>query len=216
MSDNKPSNEKDPSKEDDDFGLPEVNFTPIGSENKDKDANVEEVPPPVPVGEEKLEDTGEDEKTGSPWLFILIFLLLAGFGMGLYYLGVFENFSINRTSQQDTELPQEEDMSVTDAVPQVEETDSDEPEEIILTEITSKEAAPRYFVVVGSFIDDDLAKDYSAKLNKSGLKTYLIHPYGNIDFYRLAVNQHDNVTDALSFMEGIKADFEENLWVLKY
>lgn len=70
--------------------------------------------------------------------------------------------------------------------------------------------------MVGSFIDDDLARDYSDKLNKAGENTFLIHPYGKIHYYRLAIGQFENVDLALEARESFQDNFEENLWVLKY
>ncbi|MEX0882327.1 MAG: SPOR domain-containing protein, partial [Cyclobacteriaceae bacterium] len=81
---------------------------------------------------------------------------------------------------------------------------------------TSRSDSPRYFVVVGSFIDSDLAKDYSDRLNERENSTFLIHPYGNGHFYRLSVGYFENWDSAVKEMESLRSSFEENLWVLKY
>lgn len=222
MSEKDPSNKNDPSNGDEDFGLPKVKFTPIGPEKK---VPLEETSAPETKAggtaqkDNLTEKTNSDteEKKGNGFLIILLLLIVA-FGLGsLYYFGVFEPNQI----QTQTDIPTPTETAP--PVPQVVEAEDtangiSEPEamENVLTEITGRSASPRYFVVVGSFIDDDLAKDYSTKLNKSGNPTFLIHPYGEKAFYRLAVAQYDNVTQALEVMEDQQGNFEENLWVLKY
>lgn len=223
MSEKDSSNKNDPSNGDEDFGLPKVKFTPIGPEKKVPAEKT--VTPETRSGNttkkgnltERRKGTDREEKKGNGFLIILLLLIVA-LGLGsLFYFGVFESKEV--LTQTDVPTPTES----TPPAPQVVEADdtSDEvyePEvtENVLTEITSRAASPRYFVVVGSFIDNDLAKDYSTKLNKSGNPTFLIHPYGEKAFYRLAVAQFDNVTRALEVMEDQQGNFEENLWVLKY
>ncbi|WP_158860683.1 SPOR domain-containing protein [Lunatibacter salilacus] len=218
MSEKDSSNKNDPSNGDEDFGLPKVKFTPIGPEKKVPEEKT--VNPEIKAGNTsklKSKDAEREEKKGNGFLIILLLLIVA-LGLGsLYYFGFFESNQV--PTQTDVPTPTETESSV----PQVAETDDTangipEPEvtENVLTEITSRAASPRYFVVVGSFIDDDLAKDYSTKLNKLGNPTFLIHPYGEKAFYRLAVAQYDNVTRALEVMEDQQGNFEENLWVLKY
>ncbi|WP_209332589.1 SPOR domain-containing protein [Lunatimonas salinarum] len=226
MSDKEPSANNNFSSEDDDFGLPKGSFSPL-EENKpvENDAeNTSGAPMPDPVDDlsEPSADQPEqnDVSSRSGWLVILLLLILVTVsGIG-FYMGW---FTPQDRGQQTTDLGQ---IPVEAQPPVVSETPSEVPEipsetkkpteELNLTEITSRGDSPRYFVVVGSFIDDDLAKDYSKKLNEGGFKTYLIHPYGDIDFYRLAVDAHTGVAEALTVIERIQGDFEENLWVLKY
>jgi|GEM_PF-2351414 len=218
MSEKDSSNKNDPSNGDEDFGLPKVKFTPIGPEKNVSEEN--SANPKFKAGRSSIKesnDSDKEDKKGNGFLIILL-LLIVGIGLGsLYYFGFFEG---NKVPTQ-TDLPTPTENEITE--PPVVETDdnvNDIPEtkamENILTEIEGRVAVPRYFVVVGSFIDDDLAKDYSTKLNKSGNPTFLIHPYGDMAYYRLAVAQYDNVTRALEVMEDQQGNFEENLWVLKY
>jgi hypothetical protein len=53
-------------------------------------------------------------------------------------------------------------------------------------------------------------------INKQGEATFLVHPYGQIHYFRLAVGQYENVDLALKAMEEVQGNYEENLWVLKY
>jgi hypothetical protein len=225
MAENKDPNEKDQNKNDDDFGMPKVDITPIGenpdaskasSQPTEADKRPEEVPvTPGPV-EEKPE---KEEKSRSGFFIILLLLLLFGAGFALYYMGVFDRSGESSPPTSSGPAPAEEPVEE-EVPPAPEELAEDsgpvEEETFFLTEITSKINVPRYFVVVGSFIDPDLAKDYSNRLNNMNKSTFLIHPYGDISFYRLAVGQHDSLSEAISHMEDIQGDFEENLWVLNY
>ncbi|WP_114750233.1 SPOR domain-containing protein [Pleomorphovibrio marinus] len=231
MADKKDPNDKDQHKEDEDFGMPEVDITPIGESTSEpkkkphaaaapssekkvatKKAKVAAVP--------KKDKPKEEKKSRSGFFFILLLLLLFGAGYAFYYYGVFDQMGDSQPTTTTT-APEEEDPVVEEAVPPAPEELAEEPEApaeetFILTEITSKTNVPRYFVVVGSFIDEDLAKDYSNRLNNRNKSTFLIHPYDDISFYRLAVGQHESFNQALTQMNDIQGDFEENLWVLKY
>jgi len=89
-----------------------------------------------------------------------------------------------------------------------------EPELGTITEIT--ERTGRYYVVIGSFIDDDLAKDYGNKLAVEGINTSLISPYSTVKFFRLAVASHESYAEAQANADEIKETYGEALWVLKF
>ncbi|EON76722.1 hypothetical protein ADIS_2781 [Lunatimonas lonarensis] len=230
MSDNKPSNPQDSTPEDDDFGLPTGSFQPLAAHDDPKEEEHDADPSAVaPIVIEESEavavpegggSTEEKTSTGSTRVLVLILLLITGLGAVGYFLGYF-GAKDDRPSPVVEEVREDEPVNPEEideaGIAVVDQSGADVLDtELKLVEITSKGSSPRYFVVVGSFIDDDLARDYAKKLNQSGLKTYLIHPYGDIDFFRLAVEEHANVTEALTVIEQVQADFEENLWVLKY
>lgn len=229
MAEKKDPNDKDQNKDDEDYGMPKVDITPIGESQKasptpakgsseEEDKSTEEVPVAALPEEEK---PVKEKKSRSGFFLILLLLLLFGAGFALYYVGVFDQWG--EAPPATSSAPPAADEPAEEVVPPAPEelaadngTDASEEETFFLTEITSKINVPRYFVVVGSFIDSDLAKDYSNRLNNMNKSTFLIHPYGDIAFYRLAVGQHENLSEALTHMEDIQGDFEENLWVLKY
>lgn len=222
MSEKKSNDQENHSNEDEDFGLPEVNITPLSEETKQSEKK--EVPAPIlpteapPSAVKTTNEAAEDrkeKKDHTSVIIIILLLLFLGAGYGLYYFKVFD-WAGSPESEESAFSKIEDEPEAIPPEPEVQEDIIEEPEEIKLTEITSKIEVPRYFVVVGSFIDDDLAKDYSEKLNKMGKNTFLIHPYGDIAFYRLSVGQFENLDAALTAIDGLKSDFEENLWVLKY
>lgn len=73
-----------------------------------------------------------------------------------------------------------------------------------------------YYIVVGSFIDDDFASDYANQLAQQGIDVTLIAPLPGKYFSRVAVDQEDNFYSANEKAEGLKATYGEDIWVLKY
>ncbi|WP_375582269.1 SPOR domain-containing protein [Cyclobacterium xiamenense] len=229
MSENTSKDQNSQADNDEDFGLPPVSINPLEPAPAGK-------PPVAPVAGKKspsgkpkvaTDSRGKKNKPAEKkksrsgnGVFVWIILLILLIGFGAYYWGNLGDFSDEKPAEPPLamETPVEESPAAVapsepkEEIPVTKEAD-DQPG---LTEIDGRGTSPRYFLVVGSFIDDDLARDYSAKLNKEGLQTFLIHPYGNIPFYRLAVGQYENVDLALEAREDSQEAYTENLWVLKY
>ena len=74
----------------------------------------------------------------------------------------------------------------------------------------------RTYVIIGSFFDEDLARDYAAKLGKQGISTTLIIPSGNNRFYRLSIADFDTITEAINNLEGFRAEYGSSLWIIKH
>lgn len=74
----------------------------------------------------------------------------------------------------------------------------------------------RYYVVVASAIDDDLIMDYAKELSKKGVSTKIIPPFGKTKFSRIAVSEGDTYADAQTIADGMKADYGDGAWVVKY
>src|SRR5690606_10095270 len=132
-------------------------------------------------------------------------------------------YYVNNTEQIIPPPPPIVEEEIKEELPPITEDVKDEPlpiepeeEEITLAVISSRAENPRYFVVVGSFIDEDMAMDYSKDLIQKGMNTYLVHPYGQIAYYRLAIGQFESFALAAVEMDRVQGDFKENLWVLKY
>lgn len=229
--------------EDKDFGLPEVEITPISKEEPASPKPIP-IPPsgkeeqplstPVPGQEEKaIGETTKGEykaekqqekkkKSNKAGLLILLLLFVGIIGFAAWYLsggmGPGKENEINApvTSTEESTTPiTEPEPEVAEAVPEEPEKPAME-EEISMTEIDTKADTPRYFVVVGAFIDGDLARDYSDKLNEQGKSTFLILPGYGSKFHMLAIGDFDNVEDATAMIQDEQPDFEETLWVLKY
>ena len=74
----------------------------------------------------------------------------------------------------------------------------------------------RYYVVVASAIDGDLVMDYAKKLSAKGVNPKIIPPYGKIKFHRLTVAEGDTFTATQQIANGLKSQYAEGAWVIKY
>ena len=73
-----------------------------------------------------------------------------------------------------------------------------------------------YYVVVGSFIDDDLASDYAKQLAQKGVDVMLIAPPQGQYFFRIAIEQKDAFYDAQATVASLKEAYGMDIWVMKY
>ena len=73
-----------------------------------------------------------------------------------------------------------------------------------------------YFVVVGSYVDSDLALDYANKLTKQGVNVMLIEPSKKAYFLHVAIDQGSTFDEANDKASALKSSYGEGVWVLKY
>jgi hypothetical protein len=74
----------------------------------------------------------------------------------------------------------------------------------------------RFYVVVSSSVDGDLAMDYAQKLAKEGNSIRIINPSGtNKLFHRVSVADYSTWDEAVAATSSASA-FGEGVWVLKY
>ncbi|MCB0495992.1 MAG: SPOR domain-containing protein [Cyclobacteriaceae bacterium] len=83
---------------------------------------------------------------------------------------------------------------------------------------TITERTGRYYIVVNSFVDGDLAKDYGNMLAKNGTPSFLIPPYSKKKLQRVAIGGYDTMEEAQRALsgampEGVKP---KGNWILKY
>src|SRR5690606_29088896 len=130
----------------------------------------------------------KSEKKGNNYTWIILVVVLVAFGLGAWF---FYNSMKEPVAVNDPETEAEtEPAPVAVPVPEPKvEVPVESKESFSLSEIRSRADLPRYFVVVGSFIDEDMAKDFSDRLNQKDINTFIIYPYGEIAFYRLAIGQ---------------------------
>ncbi|WP_200978779.1 SPOR domain-containing protein [Echinicola sp. 20G] len=172
------------------------------------------VVPPSNTVEEK------EESSSKTWLIVLLIFLLGIIGYAVYYFN-YQPVDVNADSNlnQAEEAIQPVQPEESEEIPAPVEPEVSAPiasSTPAMTEINEKGDQPRYLVTVGAFIDGDLAKDFSKKLNNKGYNTYLILPGYGSSFYKLAIADFDNVVDATAMIEKEQANFEETLWVFKY
>lgn len=81
---------------------------------------------------------------------------------------------------------------------------------------TLSERTKRYYVVIASSIDADLVMDYAKKLSAKGVSCKIIPPYGKVKFSRLTIAEGDTYTDTQQIADGMKGEYGDALWVIKY
>ena len=72
------------------------------------------------------------------------------------------------------------------------------------------------FIVIGSFVDGDIAMDYAKKLAAEGKSPSIIPPFGNGLFHRVGIAGFPTVAAATQNLDNYKADYGDDVWVLKY
>lgn len=88
------------------------------------------------------------------------------------------------------------------------------PKEGSIEELTGRTG--RYYVVVASALDDDLIMDYAKKLKDKGVSCKIIPKPSRGRFYHLAVADGATYADAQGTADGIKSQYGDGAWVIKY
>jgi hypothetical protein len=78
------------------------------------------------------------------------------------------------------------------------------------------ERTNRYYVVISSSIDGDLANDYALKLAKNGVDSKILAPRGNVKFYRLSIADYEDLPQASVRADQLRAEYGEGVWVIRY
>lgn len=81
---------------------------------------------------------------------------------------------------------------------------------------TISSSAGRYYIVVASFIDDDMAKDHANDLASQGASVKIVEPFNNRKFYRVSIADYGSRGEAISATEQLKSQYGNDIWALKY
>lgn len=200
---------------DNDYGLPEAEYNPI---ERDQPLSGQEESTAYSNLYEEDERGHESKKKDSTLLVILILagiIVLAGV---FIYMFAFDN---NSESEQVTQKPTVVTPVVVEEEPEetIPEEAWEEPEEPVVAEgsvSTIGSRTGRYYLIVGSFIDSDLAKDYADRLAKDGYQAKIIEPSGTRKFYRLSVNDAGSISELQANIDSMKEKHGENVWIVKY
>lgn len=85
-----------------------------------------------------------------------------------------------------------------------------------LIRIESKAERPQYFIIVGSLPNERLAIEEASQYFSKTPEMYLISPEEGSRNYRLALSKFGSFRLAAEELEQIKAQYTEELWILKY
>ncbi len=84
-------------------------------------------------------------------------------------------------------------------------------------EITQLESATgKSYIIISSFIDEDLAMDHAKKLAADGESPIIIPPFRDYRFYRVAVAEFESFTDANNNLLSYQDRFGGEVWALRY
>lgn len=81
---------------------------------------------------------------------------------------------------------------------------------------TISSSAGRYYIVVASFIDDDMAKDHANDLAAQGASVKIVEPFNARKYYRVSVADYGSRQDAINAIEQLKPQYGDDIWGLKY
>lgn len=198
----------DRSEEDDEFGLPEVSYEPI---NRD-------VPAASFENDRYYADDEASDNQKKIWLTVGFIVLFLGIIGAVVYFVAFHDTAPEPKEQLVSDIvsePEPEPEPVEEVV--VEETP--EVTSTTYSDVTTiSSPTGRSYIVVGSFVDEDLARDYSEKLLQAeGIGSVIIEPFGKTSLlHRVAVADYESFQEAMEQVENHRTTYGPETWVLKY
>lgn len=254
-----------PEEDDEDFGLPEVNFDPVDDEEPaaapEPEAEVAPEPEPVPEPESEStvyaepsytssDDTSysdtsssddnvdqldknqiitdhrdnweeDDRRLGPNWgLIIGVLLIVALLGFAVYQFWWLpnqeESYEADNTEEVQDRKPLTplEDTAYVEPEPEPEPVVEERTEGIIET---INAPSGRFYVVVSSNLDDDLAMDYAKKLAKDGVDvTILAPPEGQRGYYRVTIDNFSTWSEADARAKELRGTMNQETWAFRF
>ena len=83
-----------------------------------------------------------------------------------------------------------------------------------VTIITS--ATGRYYIIVASFIDANMAKDHANKLASQGAAVKIINPFGDKKYWRVSVADYGALREAVNGTNQLQPQYGDDIWTVKY
>jgi hypothetical protein len=184
----------------DNFGLPETGSSSSGGAS----------PKPAP-GRYNPEPDPEDRSSGLTTILIILFICVIAF-LGYWFL-------IRKPKPKENIVARDTTAVQVDTLVKSEPVKIDSvPAQPAVGEIsTIKEKTGRYYIVVSSSVDGDLANDYATKLSAKGIACKIIPPATEKKgFYKLSVADFETFNEANSKVEELKGTYGNEIRVLKY
>lgn len=222
---------------DDTFGLPEIEYEPLKREETpqaEQTPAYEEEPKRTVYEREEVHNEytntyeDEDEDRASPWPKILgIIALLAIAGGAYWFFARYQPAQREELKARQEQLAREEAAKAERSRLEAEERARAEAEQRradSLANLQTKEGAietltertRRYYVIVASAIDGDLIMDQARKLSAKGVSSKIIPPFGKAKFYRLAIAEGDTYAATQTTADGMKSEYGDQVWVVRY
>lgn len=189
---------------DDNFGLEDVELQPVEESNT-----------PAPSTDEKPKSAfvpaskrpKEDNKKNNAIVIAIVAVLLL---VAVYFL------ILKPTPAEPEPEPVKivQPKPVEKKQPEPEPVVEPEPEPLAVQTISTRDG--RFYVVVGSFYDADLAEDKANDLVTAGIQSFILPPREGKSFYRVGINQANDFETANSNINELKQTFGDEIWVLKH
>lgn len=193
---------------DEEYGLPEAEYSPIA----DEEIIAQSEEPVQPIHKKVVEPKTQSSNLWPVWVGVAVLLCLAGFFL---YFFIFDKEEVPATPPVvERATPQPEPIYEEPEAVVEEEWTPAKPETGEITTISGRTG--RYYVIVGSFIDSDMAADYAVKLSKQGNNVTIIEPTGNRKFYRLAVKDGETFDQLNDELDTFRSTFGQDIWVVRY
>lgn len=199
--------------QDNDYGLPEAEFSPI--DHQQPEPEPEEQPDYVPPVRE--EEPQQRSSNSAVWIALVVVVVLAAAILYFFLNDDFGKEEVVEKPKVEEPAPEpvvEEEEPIAEDEWNTEPVEPVEPETGTVTTLNSRTG--RYYTIVGSFIDGDLARDYAQTLADKGVSATIIEPAGNRKFYRLGVADADALADLEARLPEFKAEYGDNVWIVKY
>lgn len=81
---------------------------------------------------------------------------------------------------------------------------------------TIPEATGRFYIIVSSSIDGDLAMDYAKQKAEEGESVKIIEPFGSNKFYRVSLDDFETRDEANAASGSFNSVDGDEIWILKY
>jgi cytoskeletal protein RodZ len=239
MSFNKEDEEKkDSSQNEDDFGLPDLDYKPLDQLEENSPEQPRSEPSPLmeefddstsaekePIREEIKFEAEAEQKSKAPIFIAMIIgvvVLAAAFLVWKYVI-----VPSNEKAKQE-QLAKEKALKAREEEARLAKQREEEERQRLAAEAAAnakpaegtievlENPTKRYYVVITSAVDADLTMDYAKKLSAKGVSSKIIPPFGKWKFNRLAIADFDNFQAAQSQADAAKADYGDAVWVIRY
>jgi hypothetical protein len=237
----KPEDEanKNPNQNEDNFGLPDLDYKPL--DKLDEPSAPAGHPQDSPLMEETIAPLHEETETirevRTPYVPIeepaskapLIIAVLVGLAVlvGGFLVWKYVIQPSNIKAQQEKIAKEKAKKAQEEAAKQAQLLAEQERQRLAAEAAANAKPAVgtvetltaptgRYYVVIVSAVDGDLLMDHAKKLSEKGVGTKIIPPFGKWKFNRLAIADHDSYASAQAAADALKAEYGNEVWVIRY
>jgi hypothetical protein len=226
--DNDNDNQSEGKNEDENFGLPEIDYKPLEA-SESSPASASSGSEGTTTEKSTYSYTPmEEPKSNAPLIITIIIALVVVVAGYLIYQYVYVPSSEKARKEAQAKLDADKKRKE-EAARLAKEKEEAEQRRIEAEKAAAENAKPaqgtietlsgrtgRYYVVISSAIDDDLTMDYAKKLSLDGNHVKIVPPFGKSKFYRLTISDYETFADAQANADAVKAKYGDAVWVLKY